>query len=149
MEKSGKKWKKVEKSGKVDLHAMIGKRPRPKRGWTPPANLFKPFGEHYKYMGPYNPLDEQLKYDPKTGKIIDFYEKHYNEVDEIAAHHDICYVRGVDKHECDKTMVESFDQVPNLTKWGQTAHFLINSKQKLGLGVSKNGKSRRVSGKKN
>lgn len=35
-----------------------------------------------------------------------------------------------------------------MPKWGQTARFLINTKQKLGLGVkqkeTKNGKSRRV-----
>ena len=61
----------------------------------------------------------------------------YNEVYEIAAHHDICYDRGVDKHEYDRKMVESLDQVPNLTKWRQTARFLIKSKQKLDLGAPK------------
>ena len=43
-----------------------------------------------------------------------------------------------------KKMVESLDQIPygEMPKWGQTARFLINTKQKLGLGVSKNVKSR-------
>lgn len=40
--------------GKLDIHSLIGKLPKPKSGWTPPG---------YKYMGPYNPLDKQLEYD--------------------------------------------------------------------------------------
>ena len=60
---------------------------------------------------------------------------------------------GKNKGECDKKMVESLDNIPygKMPKWGQTARFLINKKQKLGLGVPKNGKSRRVkkTGKKN
>ena len=30
-------------------------------------------GHHY--TGPGNPLDEQLKYDPKTGQILEIYDK--------------------------------------------------------------------------
>jgi len=37
-----------------DIHKAIGKLTKPKGGWAP--------GD-YKYMGPYNPLDKQLKYD--------------------------------------------------------------------------------------
>ena len=36
-----------------DIHKAIGKIPKPKAGWTPGS---------YKYMGPYNPLDQQLRY---------------------------------------------------------------------------------------
>ena len=43
----------------IDVHKWIGKLPKPKAGWTPGS---------YKYMGPYNPLDKQLSYDPETGK---------------------------------------------------------------------------------
>ena len=84
----------------------------------------------------------------------------YNKVDEIAAHHDICYDMGKNKGECDKKMVKSLDEIPygQIPKWGQTARFLINTKQKLGLGIkgvkqrkTKNGKGSRVkkTGKKN
>ena len=44
---------------------------------------------------------------------------------------------------CDREMVKSLDKIPygQMPKWGQTARYLINTKQKLGLGVkSKNGK---------
>ena len=33
----------------IDIHKWIGRLPRPKAGWTPGK---------YKYMGPYNPLDQ-------------------------------------------------------------------------------------------
>ena len=65
-------------------------------------------------------------------------------VDEIAAYHDICYDMKRNKHDCDKEMIKSLDKIPygEMTKWGQTARFLINTKQKLGLGVAKKGKRR-------
>ena len=114
--------------GSFDIHKLIGKLPRPKSGFTP---------GNYKYMGPYNPLDKQLKYDPNTGKVQEWYVKPYNKVDEIAAHHDICYQMGKSKNECDQKMVNDLDNIPygEMPKWGQTARFLINAKKKLGLGV--------------
>ena len=41
-------------------------------------------------------------------------------------------------------MVKSLNEIPygEMLKWGQTARFLTNTKQKLGLGVRKNGKRR-------
>ena len=45
----------------IDIHKWIGKLPRPKAGFTPGK---------YKYMGVYNPLDEQLEYDPETGEVL-------------------------------------------------------------------------------
>jgi len=62
-----------------------------------------------------------------------------------------CYDMGRNKGDCDRQMVTSLDKIPygEMPKWGSTARFLIDKKQKLGLGVSKNGKSRRVTGKKN
>ena len=105
-------------------------------------------------MGPYNPLDEQLEYDRDTGEVTKWHVQPYNKVDEIAVHHDICYDMGKNKGECDKQMVKSLDKIPygQMPKWGQTARFLINTKQKLGLGLglgvkqkkTKNGKGRRV-----
>ena len=98
-------------------------------------------------MGPYNPLDKQLKYDPNTGEVLEWYVQPKYQVDKIAAHHDICYNMGKNKGDCDRQMVQSLHQIPydEMPKWGQTARFFINTKQKLGLGVKpKNVKSRRV-----
>ena len=49
------------------------------------------------------------------------------------------------KGECDKERVKLLDKIPygEMPKWGSTARFLINTKQKLGLGLnSKNVKRR-------
>jgi len=47
-----------------DIHSAIGKLPAPKKGWTLPG---------HNYTGPYNPLEQQLKYNPETGEIIEIY----------------------------------------------------------------------------
>ena len=123
----------------IDIHKLICKIPKPKAGFTPGK---------YKYMGPYNPSNKQLTYDPMTGEVLDWKVKPYNKVDEIAAYHDICYDMGHDNAQCDKQMVDSLDNIlyGEMPKWGQTARFLINNKRRLGLGVtqrkSKNGKRR-------
>ena len=52
---------------------------------------------------------------------------------------------GRNKGECDREMIKSLDQIPygEMPKRGSTARFLINTKQKLGLGMkSKNVKRR-------
>ena len=111
----------------LDIHKLIGKLPRPKKGFVAPK---------YKYLGPYNPLDAQLEHD-STGKITKFYDQPLNKVDEIAAGHDVCYkVEQKNKNECDKEIVKNLDNLkPNeLKKWGKLARLIINSKQKLGLG---------------
>ena len=111
--------------GAFDIHKLIGKLPRPKAGWTPGK---------YKYMEPYNPLDKQylLKYDPNTGEVLEWYVQLYNKVDEIAAHHDICYDMGKSKGDCDRAMVKSVDMIPygEMRKRGKTARFLIDKKNK-------------------
>ena len=113
----------------VDVHKWIGKLPKPKAGWTPGS---------YKYMGPYNPLDKQLSYDPETGKVTEWKVKPHNKVDEVAAYHDICYDMGRNKGDCDREMVKSLDDIPygEMPKSDSTARFLINTKQKLGLGLN-------------
>ena len=115
----------------VDIHKWIGKLPKPKAGWTPGK---------YKYMGPYNPLEKQLSYNPETGEVTEWKVKPYNKVDEIAAYYDVCYDMGKNKGDCDREMVQSLDQIPygEIPKWGSTARFLINTKKKLGLGIQKN-----------
>ena len=119
----------------ADIHKWIRKLPKPKAGWTPGK---------YKYMGPYNPLEKQLTYDPETGEVTEWRVKPYNKVDEIAAYHDICYDMGKNKNDCDRKMVQSLDQIPygEMPKWGSTARFLINTKKKLGLGLQKNARRR-------
>ena len=43
---------------------MIGKLLKPKSGWTLPG---------HKYTGPYNDLDSQVKYDPKTEEKLEIW----------------------------------------------------------------------------
>ena len=74
--------KKRKRKG-LDIHKAIGKIPKPKAGWTP---------GRYKYMGPYNPLDKQLEYDKNTGEVTKWHVQPYNQVDEIAAYHDIVMI---------------------------------------------------------
>ena len=89
-------------------------------------------------MGQYNPFGQQLEYGRDTGEVTKWYVKPYNKVDEIAAYHDDCYDMGKSKGDCDKAMVKSPDKIPygEMPKWGQTARILINTKQKLGLGLN-------------
>ena len=84
-------------------------------------------------VGPCNCLEKQLN--PETGEVTEWKVKPYNKVDEIAAYHDICYDMERNKGECDEEMVQSLDSIPygEMPKWGSTARFLINTKQKLGL----------------
>ena len=100
---------------------------RPKAGFT---------AAKYKCRGSYNPLDKQLSYNPETGEVLEWKVQPYSKVDEMAAYHDICYDMGKTKGNCDNEMVKSLDEIPygEMPKWGQTGRFLINTKQKLGLG---------------
>ena len=49
----------------VDTHALIGKLPRPKHGWTLPG---------HNYTRPYNPLDKQFDYGQETRKILKIHQ---------------------------------------------------------------------------
>ena len=129
-----------KKGGLLDLHALIGKLPKPKGGFTLPR---------HKYTGPYNPLDKQLDANdqPLSG------QEPYNQVDAIAMKHDICYRDNDNKQgklKCDKQML---DRLSNTKTKGLREAFdkklvqgAIGTKFKLGLGA-KNGRRRR--GKKN
>ena len=132
-------WTRPPKKGKgVDIHKAIGKLPKPKGGFTLPG---------HNYTGPYNPLEQQLRYDPTTGEILEFYVNPTGKTDAIAAQHDVDYsVCGNDrkcKNKADRKMVKSLDAIPwNERQWGHAlARNVIDVKQKLGLGfASKNGK---------
>ena len=95
---------------------------------------------------------------PKTGQILEIYDKPTGKTDPIAMQHDVDYSVCKDDKKCknkaDKKMVKALDNVPyNKRQWGHwLARNMINTKQKLGLGVPKNVKSRRVNmktGRKN
>ena len=136
----------VGKKGKgVDIHKAIGKLPKPKKGWTLPG---------HNYTGPYNPLEQQLRYDPATGEILEFIQKPTGKTDAVAAQHDVDYSvceKGKNprnpsairhcKNKADKKMVAALDAIPwKERQWGHAlARNTINVKQKLGLGA-KNGK---------
>ena len=129
----------------TDIHKAIGRLPKPKSGWTLPG---------HKYTGPYNPLQKQLRYDPVTGEILEIYEQPTGSTDSIAMQHDVDYSVCKDDKKCknraDRKMVKALDNVPyNERQWGHwLARNMINTKQKLGLGL--NEKGRRVkTGKKN
>ena len=127
----------LPKRGKgVDIHKAIGKLPKPKGGWTLPG---------HNYTGQYNPLEQQLRYDPATGEILEYYVKPSGKTDAVAAQHDVDYsLCGNDrrcKNKADKKMVAALDAIPwKERQWGHAlARNTINVKQKLGLGA-KNGK---------
>jgi len=68
--------------GAVDIHKAIGKLPEPKGGWTLPG---------HKYTGPYNDLDCQVRFDPKTGEILEIYDPPTSKTDAISMQHDVDY----------------------------------------------------------
>ena len=130
-------WTMPQRKGRgVDVHKAIGKLPKPRKGWTLPGHNF---------TGPYNPLEEQLRYDPATGEILEVYQKPTGKTDAVAAQHDVDYsVCGNDrkcKNKADRRMVKSLDAIPwNERQWGHAlARNVIDVKEKLGLGAPKNG----------
>ena len=120
----------------VDIHSLLEKNPETK------AMLKPKFG--YKYLGPYNgPLEKQMLYDKKTGDIYKYYDKLKNVLDKIASRHDICYeLKPKNKGLYDRIMVKEIDNVLlNEKSWGKFAiKQIINTKQKLGLGVENSNK---------
>ena len=108
-------------------------------------------GKKYNYCGPGTKLEDRLNSnDPK-------YRDPINKLDAICQQHDIAYNEAGDnlakKHAADKIMEDSIKAIPfGQRPWFATpAMHAIKTKRKLGLGVPKNGKSRRVkkTGKKN
>ena len=114
----------------MDIHAVIGKLPRPKGGFTLP---------NHKYTGPFNPLEKQLD---KNDKPIPGQEP-YNAVDAISMKHDICY-RDNDskegKHMCDDKMLKELDEMqPKGVREKfdkKLVRSLIGFKRRRGWGVS-------------
>ena len=96
----------------------------------------------YNYLGAYNPLDEQLLYNKQTGDIYTYYDKPKNVLDKIASRHDTCYAVGKNKNDCDRIMVKEIDNLPYKERPCGTYAIkqIINTKQKLGLGVENHNK---------
>ena len=123
----------------VDIHKMIGKLPKPKGGFTLPG---------HKYTGPYNDLDSQVRFGPVTGEILEGFDQPTGKTDAIAMQHDVDYSVCKDDRKCknraDRKMVKALDNIPYKERqWGHwLARNAINTKQKLGLVVSKNGNRR-------
>ena len=114
----------------MDIHAVIGKLPRPKGGFTLP---------NHKYTGPYNPLHKQLDENdqPLPG------QEPYNAVDAISMRHDICYrdhTNKEGKHHCDDKMLKELDALQpkgfreKLDR--RLVRSLIGTKRRLGWGVA-------------
>ena len=60
--------------GALDIHKAIGKLPRPARGWTIPG---------HKYTGSYNDLENQVRYNPETGEILEIYDQPTGSTDAV------------------------------------------------------------------
>ena len=102
------------RGGAVDIHKQIGKLPRPAKGWTLPG---------HKYTGPYNDLENQVRYNPETGEILEIYDKPPGPTDAVAMQHDVDYSVCGDNRKCknkaDPKMVKSLDAIPyNERQWG-------------------------------
>ena len=112
----------------IDIYALLEKNPITKKMLQPK------FG--YKYLGPYNPLDNQMLYDQQTGDIYKYYDKPKNILDKIASKHDTCYSVGKNKNDCDRIMVKEIDNIPYKDSPIGTFAIkqIINTKQKLGMG---------------
>ena len=115
----------------MDIHKMIGKLPRPKRGFVLPS---------HKYTGPYNPLHEQL--DEFDRPILG--QEPYNAVDAISMRHDICYrdkgKTKEGKHGCDDEMLKELDVLQpkgireKIDK--KLVRAILGKKRKLGWGIT-------------
>ena len=128
----------------VDVHSLIGKLPRPKKGFTLPG---------HNYTGAWNPLDKQVRFN-ENGKILEIMQQPTGKTDAVAMQHDVDYsicAKGKNprnpsairhcKNKADRKMVAALDAIPwKERQWGHAlARNIINTKQKLGLGA-KNGK---------
>ncbi|KAL9982582.1 hypothetical protein ACROYT_G004644 [Oculina patagonica] len=123
----------------IDIHKAILK-VAPKKGFVIPG---------HKYTGPGNPLEKQVKWDPKTGKILKIYEQPTGKTDAVSMQHDVDYSVCADKpskdqvkckNEADKKMVKALDAIPwKDRQWGHAiARNTIATKAKIEASKKKN-----------
>ena len=107
----------------MDIHKAIRKSPKPAGRWTLPG---------HKYTGPYNDLQNQVRYNPETGEILEIYDQPTGPTDAVAMRHNVDYSVCGDNRKCknkaDRKMVKSLDAIPyNERQWG---HWLARNKHK-------------------
>ena len=102
--------------GALDIHKAIGKLPRHAGGFTLPG---------HKYTGPYNDLENQVRYNPETGEMLmlEIYDQPTGPTDAIAMQHDVhcsvCCDNRKSKNKADRKMVKSYDAIPySERQWG-------------------------------
>ena len=97
--------------GSIDIHNAILKI-APKKGFVIPG---------HKYTGPGNPLEEQLKYNPNTGQILEIYDQPTGKTDAVSMQHDVDYSVCSNrpkknqvkcKNDADRKMVKALDEIP-------------------------------------
>ena len=103
--------KKPKTGGAIDIHKAIFK-VAPQKGFVLPGHF---------YTGPGNPLEQQLRYDPTTGQILEIYQQSTGRTDAVSMQHDVDYsVCGNKsksdqvkcKNEADRKMVKALDAIP-------------------------------------
>ena len=77
----------------------------------------------HKYTGPYNDLENHVRYNPETGEILEIYDQPTGPTDAVAIQHDVDYSVCGDNRKCknkaDRKMVKSLDAIPyNERQWG-------------------------------
>ena len=77
----------------------------------------------HRYTGPYKDLENQIRYNPETGEILEIYDPPTGKTDAVAMPHDVDYSVCGDnkkcKHKADRKLVKSLDAVPyNERQWG-------------------------------
>ncbi|KAL9970252.1 hypothetical protein ACROYT_G022594 [Oculina patagonica] len=115
--------------------------------YTPPPFIGS-WDEYDKFLrtGPGNPLEKQVKWDQKTGKILEIYEKPTGKTDAVSMQHDVDYSVCANKpsknqvkckNEADKKMVKALDAIPwKDRQWGHAiARNTIATKAKVGKAV--------------
>ena len=121
-----------------DIHNAILK-VAPKKGFVMPG---------HKYTGPGNPIEQQLKYDPNSGKILEIYQQPTGKTDAVSMQHDVDYSVCSNKpktnqvkckNDADRKMVKALDAIPwKERQWGHTiARNAIATKAKIGFGQKK------------
>ena len=106
-----KKLDPMHSGGAIDIHKAILK-VAPKKGFVMPGQ---------RYTGPGNPLEQQLRYNPNTGQILEIYQQPTGKTDAVSMQHDVDYSVCANKpksnqlkckNDADRKMVKALDAIP-------------------------------------